>query len=194
MDLPRLVFSTNYGMIITETRLRQIIKKELLNLLEGRQPTEDLTILFSLLNQLGAFHFGGAKEEETLSNLTEIELKLDELINEVKNIKFGINEARKGTLSYYFGREQNEPVIEPENELQTSIKLIKQKLRELEDVINEKRAGKTRQYNVIHRRGILPKLKYIENKLRVLVQSNTAYPARTALTKRDILRRVQRGY
>lgn len=182
-------------MIITEIKLRQIIKKELVNLLEGKRPTEDLTILFSLLNQLGTFHFGGPKEEETLFNLTEIEFKLNELINEVKNIKFGINEARKkGTLSYYFGREENEPIVQPENKLQASIKLIKQKLLQLEDAINQKRAGKTREYNSIHKRNILPKLKYIEDKLRVVVNDNTAYPARTGLTKRDILATIQRGY
>jgi hypothetical protein len=182
-------------MIITENKLRQIVRQELLNLLEGTQPREDLAILFSLLQQLGTFHFGGKKEELTLSNLTEIELKLNLLINEIKEMKLGIDEGLRSTLRYYFGREQEQqPTVEPQNDLQIKIKTIKNKLFELEDLIDTKRAGKNRQYDIKHKEVVLPVLEYIEGKLRFLVQSNTAYPARSELTKRDILKRKQRGY
>ena len=41
--------------MITERKLRQIIKQELLNLLEGRVPMEDLAIFYKLLQHLQYF-------------------------------------------------------------------------------------------------------------------------------------------
>jgi hypothetical protein len=183
-------------MTITEIKLRQIVRQELLNLLEGRQPTEDLAIFHKLLNQLGTFHFGGKEEEQTLSFLNnEMIPTLQNLINQIENADLQkLDENILSKLKYYFGKEKEAPYKFEKTDLQNSINQVKNKLRDLRDVIINKRAGFNKQYQTYHTRIVLPILQSLQTKLEQLITTNTQYPSRTQLTKSDILKRTEGGY
>lgn len=181
--------------MITERKLRQIIKQELLDLLEARQPTEDLTIFYKLLTQLGIFHYDGGKEQQTMSFLNnEMIPTLDELITKIEKVTFQkINEGIMDTLRYYVGREKETPEVFTKTDLQITIQEVKNKLKELTNLILDKRAGFNKEYKNYHNESVLPVLNQLKQKLEELVQSNTKYPSRLHLTKSDILKRAEKG-
>ena len=183
-------------MTITEIKLRQIVRQELLNLLEGRQPTEDLAIFHKLLSQLGTFHFGGKQEEQTLSFLNnEMAPTLKNLINQIENADLQkLDENILSTLNYYFGKEKETPYKYQKTDLQISISEVKNKLRNLRDTILNKRAGHNKKYQAYHTRFVLPVLQTLQSKLEELIATNTQYPSSAQLTKSDILKRAEGGY
>ena len=174
-------------MTITENKLRQIIRKELLNLLEGRQPMEDLAIFHKLLSQLGTFHFGGKHEEETLSFLNnEMIPTLESLINQIENAKFEkqqTNESILSKLKYYFGKEKETPYKIEKTDLQKSIQKVKDKLIILRKTILNKRRYLNKEYDVFHKRDLLPVLKVLQGTLEYLIGKNTKYPSSEILKK-----------
>ncbi len=185
-------------MIITEIKLRQIVRQELLNLLEGRQPTEDLAIFHKLLSQLGTFHFDGKQKEQTLSFLNnEMIPTLESLINQIENAKFEkqqTNESILSKLKYYFGKEKDTPYKFEKTDLQNSINEVKNKLRNLRDTMLNKRAGFNAEFNFFYEKEVSPILQNLEASLRDLILTNTKYPSRIELTKSDILKRTEGGY
>jgi hypothetical protein len=185
-------------MIITENKLRQIIRKELLNLLEGRQPMEDLAIFHKLLSQLGTFHFGGKHEEETLSFLNnEMIPTLQSLTNQIKNYKLqkqSVNEGILAKLKYYLGKEKETRYKVEKTDLQKSISNAKNELIILRKTIRDKRRYFNKEYDVFHKRDLLPVLNVLQETLEYLIGKNTKYPSRTEVTKSDILKRTEGGY
>jgi hypothetical protein len=125
--------------MITERKLRQIIKQELLNLLEGRVPMEDLAIFYKLLQNLQYFPLPNEKEQESILNLTTIDLQLTELIEKIKfdvdqiiNKKTSLDEGLLDTLSDYFGKEKEpKPEVYTKTDLTIAVDGIKEKLAEL---------------------------------------------------------------
>lgn len=183
-------------MTITETKLRQIVRQELLNLLEGRQPTEDLAIFHKLLSQLGTFHFDGKQKEQTLSFLNnEMIPTLENLINQIENTDLQkLDESILLKLKYYFGKEKQTPYKFEKTDLQNSINQVKNKLRDLRDTIINKRAGFNTEFNFFYEKEVLPILQNLEASLKDLVLINTKYPSRIELTKSDIVKRTEGGY
>lgn len=181
--------------MITERKLRNIIKQELLDLLEARQPTEDLTIFYKLLSQLGTFHYDGGKEQQTMSFLNnEMIPTLDSLIEKIEKITFQkINEGIMDTLRYYVGKEKEAPEVFTKTDLQITIQEVKNKLKELTNLIFDKRAGFNKEYQKYHDESVSPILDQLKQKLEELVQSNTKHPSRSQLTKSDILKRAEKG-
>ena len=181
--------------MITERKLRQIIKQELLNLLEARQPTEDLAIFYKLLDQLGTFHFAGDKEQQTMSFLNnEMIPTLDEIIRKIERITFTkIKESMMDTVRHYVGREKETPEVFTKTDLQITIQEVKNKLKELTNLILDKRTGFNKEYENYHNDSVLPILNQLKEKLEELIQSNTKYPSRSELTKRDTLKSLSRG-
>ena len=174
-------------MAITENKLRQIVRQELLNLLEGRQPSEDLAIFDKLLSQLGTFHFGGKHEEETLSFLNnEMIPTLQNLINQIENYnlkKQSVNEGILAKLKYYFGKEDDTPRKYEKTDLQKSISEVKNELIILRKTILNKRRYLNKEYDVFHKRDLLPVLKVLQGTLEYLIGKNTKYPSSEILKK-----------
>lgn len=182
-------------MIITEIKLRQIVKQELLNILEAKQPTEDLAIFHKLLNQLVTFHFAGQKEQQTLSFLTnEMIPTLDNLINQIENANLSkLDEGLVDTIKYFFKKQQDKPSVHTETDLQLAIREVKNKLTDLRDTIFRKRAGMNKQYQKYHDKFVLSILQELQNKLQSLIDSNTRYSVTPNFTKRDTLKSLERG-
>lgn len=181
--------------MITERKLRQIIKQELLNLLEARQPTEDLAIFYKLLAQLGTFHYDGGKEQQTMSFLNnEMIPTLEQLITRIEKVTFKkVNEGIMDTLRFYVGKEKENTDVFTKTDLQIAIQEVQSKLKQLTNLILDKRAGFNKEYEQYHNDLVLPILDQLKEKLQELVQSNTKYPSRLHLTKSDILKRAEKG-
>ena len=191
--------------MITERKLRQIIKQELLNLLEGRVPMEDLAIFYKLLQHLQYFPLPNEIEQESILNLITIDLQLTELIKQIKddvdkimNKKRSLDEGFLDTLSYYFGKEQEpKPEVSTKTDLTIAIDGIKEKLAELEDTIDfgRKSLGSSK-YLKYHNSDVKPILDQLRDRLKVITQSNVAYPASDAelhLPKRTLLKHQKLG-
>jgi hypothetical protein len=192
-------------MAITENKLRQIVRQELLNLLEGRVPMEDLAIFYKLLQHLQYFPLPNEKEEDSILDLTIINLKLSQLIQKIKfdvdqiiNKKRSLDEGFLDTLSYYFGKEKDpKPMVYTKTDLTIAIDKIKEKLVELEDTIDlsRKSLGSSR-YLKYHDSDVKQILDQLRDDLKVTTQSNVAYPAsdaELALPKRALFKRQKRG-
>jgi hypothetical protein len=191
--------------MITERKLRQIIKQELLNLLEGRVPMEDLAIFYKLLQNLQYFPLPNEKEQESILNLTTIDLQLTELIEKIKfdvdqiiNKKTSLDEGLLDTLSDYFGKEKEpKPEVYTKTDLTIAVDGIKEKLAELEEIIDfGRRSLGSSKYLKYHDSDVKPILDQLRNRLKVITQSNVAYPASEAeleLPKRTLLKRQKRG-
>lgn len=190
-------------MIITETKLRQIIKQELLVLLEGKVPMEDLAIFYHLLQNLQRFTLPKEKEEETLSFFNnEMIINLDTLINKIINDDVDkelkkLNESISDTLNYYFGQEQNKKEIVKVSDLKLTIDKIIKKLKKLEKVIKNKRymVG-SKKYLRYHDNFIKPILVELIKKLKVVTQGNVRYPSSDTeleLPKRTHLKHLKQG-
>jgi len=192
-------------MTITEIKLRQIVRQELLNLLEGRVPMEDLAIFYKLLENLQYFPLPNEKEQDSILDLTILNLKLSQLIKKIKfhvdeiiNKKRSLDEGFLDTLSYYFGKEKNpKPEVYTKTDLTIAIDGIKEKLAELEDTIDfsRKSLGSSR-YLKYHDSDVKPILDQLRDDLKVTTQSNVAYPAsdaELALPKRALFKRQKRG-
>ena len=191
--------------MITERKLRQIIKQELLNLLEGRVPMEDLAIFYKLLENLQYFPLPNEKEQESILNLTTIDLQLTELIKQIKddvdkimNKKRSLDEGFLDTLSYYFGKEKEQkPEVYTKTDLTIAVDGIKEKLAELEDTIDfgRKSLGSSK-YLKYHNSDVKAILDQLRDRLKTITQSNVAYPASETeleLPKRTLLKRQKRG-
>jgi hypothetical protein len=191
--------------MITERKLRQIIKQELLNLLEGRVPMEDLAIFYKLLQNLQYFPLPNEKEQESILNLTTIDLQLTELIEKIKfdvdqiiNKKTSLDEGLLDTLSDYFGKEKEpKPEVYTKTDLTIAVDGIKEKLAELEEIIDfGRRSLGSSKYLKYHDSDVKPILDQLRNRLKVITQSNVAYPASETeleLPKRTLLKRQKRG-
>jgi hypothetical protein len=192
-------------MTITENKLRQIVRQELLNLLEGRVPMEDLAIFYKLLENLQYFPLPNEKEQESILNLTTIDLQLTELIEKIKfdvdqiiNKKTSLDEGLLDTLSDYFGKEKEpKPEVYTKTDLTIAVDGIKEKLAELEEIIDfGRRSLGSSKYLKYHDSDVKPILDQLRNRLKVITQSNVAYPASEAeleLPKRTLLKRQKRG-
>jgi hypothetical protein len=181
-------------MIITETKLRQIIKQELFIVLESRQPTEDLAELYLKLDSLLSFPLGGKHKEQTLSFLeNEMVLTIDDMIRmiESETLTKNINEIFK-FLNYFKRQPEPKSDLFEKTDLQLSVEKTKNKLKELEDVIFDKRVGKDKQYQIWHEDNILPIIKYLSDSLSKLINDNTKFPnSNPRRTKRDLLKRLK---
>ena len=181
-------------MIIIETKLRQIIKQELRFILESRQPTEDLAELYLKLDSLLSFPLGGSHKEETLSILeNQMIPTIDEMIKmiDTADLTKNINEVFK-FLNYF--KRQPEPKFDlfEKTDLQLSVEKTKNKLKELEDVIFDKRVGKDKQYQIWHEKNILPRIKFLSETLSTAIENNTKFPnPNPRRTKRDLLKRLK---
>ncbi len=180
-------------MIITETKLRQIIKEEILSLLESRQPTEDLAELYLKLDSLLSLHLGGEQEQQTLSFLTnEMIPTIDQMIGEIESADLKkINEIFK-FLNYLKKQPEPKSNLFVDSDLQITVKEVKNKLQELENSIFDKRIGNDKEYQNFHNQQVLPKIELLSQKLSELISTNTRFsnpnPKRT---KRDLLKRLK---
>lgn len=182
--------------MITEHKLRQIIKQELQIILESRQPTEDLAELYLKLDSLLSFHFGGDQEQQTLSLLNnEMTPVIDGMIEQIQSADLKkINEIFK-FLNYFKKELKPKSDLFADTDLQITVKEVKNKLKELENTIFDKRVGNDKEYQNFHNEQILPKIQLLGKKLSDLISSNTRFPnANPRRTKRDILKRLKRRY
>jgi hypothetical protein len=183
--------------MITERKLRQIIKQELSIILESRQPTEDLAELYLKLDSLLSFPLGGKHKEQTLSFLeNEMILTINDMIRMIESddLSKNINEIFK-FLNYFKRQPEPKSNLFEKTDLQLSVEKVKNKLKELEKVIFHKRAGKNKEYQTLHQGKILPIIKYLSDSLSDLINKNTQFPnPNPRRTKRDLLKRVRWGY
>jgi hypothetical protein len=183
--------------MITERKLRQIIKQELSIVLESRQPTEDLAELYLKLDSLLSFPLGGKHKEQTLSFLeNEMVLTIDAMIRmiESEDLSKNINEIFK-FLNYFKRQPEPKSNLFEKTDLQLSVEKVKNKLKELEKVIFHKRAGKDKEYQIWHEDKILPIIKRLSSSLSYLINKNTQFPnPNPRRTKRDLLKRLKWGH
>ena len=195
--------------MITERKLRQIVKQELLNLLEGRVPMEDLAIFYKLLQHLQYFPLPNEKERQTISILDKTALQLQFIIKKIEKEdinkrlkqlkqKSKLDEGIRDTLKYYFGKEEKPtPEVFTKSDLTVAIDEVKEKLNKLEDVIKDKRylvgSSKYLQY---HNHDIKPLIDELIPELKEATQSNVSYPpseAELELPKRTTLKHQKLG-